>query len=362
MKVLMIIFISAFFFMVFGDSSPQVYTTPGWVRITPYFQNLKVKGDLIQEAEFSEQSNLFSIHYSLMGNWNIGLTGAQAQVNGDVPGLDGLADVQAYTNVRLPSLNMVFGLQLNFPSGKTELNRGEFESSFAISNPIFRFRVPSFGQGLNISPSIMWVYPVKETVVVGLGASYQYLGDYTSIENTGKYNPGDEILLTAGIDFRLTPTTRMSGDIIYTNFGKDQYENKEIYAAGDKILLSLQLKRYFGYHVLQLTGLYRSRAKNNLIVQDRQVKTIPNNFDTRLNYSMRLSGQIYLNILAEMLLYEQSEAEISDGYIFGGGLIPEFRLTDYFDIQLTGRYFLGEFQNNLSLTGYEAGLGLKLNF
>ena len=123
MKVLMIIFISAFFFMVFGDSPPQVYTTSGWVRITPYFQNLKVKGDLIQEAEFSEQSNLFSIHYSLMGNWNIGLTGAQAQVNGDVPGLDGLADVGLYQcPTTIPKYGIWFTAQ--FPQRKDRTKPG----------------------------------------------------------------------------------------------------------------------------------------------------------------------------------------------------------------------------------------------
>jgi hypothetical protein len=361
MKFLVIILISAFFFPAFGERTSQFFTIRGLINITPVYQSWEIEDNVGEKSKIREQSNLFSLRYPVQENWHIGFSGAQARVSGDVPGLRGLTDLQAYTNYHLSSRNIVLGLQVNFPTGKTKLKRGEFESSLAISHPIFRYRVPNFGQGLKVLPSILWVYPWKETVVVGLGASYHYSGKYTSIENSEYYNPGNEILLTAGIDFRISPTANLSGDFIYTIFGKDTYEGEEIFGAGDKAILNLRLRKYFGYNILYLTGLYRSRAKNDLLVQNRQIKTIPSNFDLQLQYLMRLSGKTHLSILAQGLRYGESETELSDGYILVAGLIPEFKVTDYFSIQLIGKYNTGEFQNNLSLTGFEIGMGLNLN-
>src|SRR4030042_3523372 len=109
------------------------------------------------------------------------------------------------------------------PTGRKKLSMDEFITSYQISLNQYNFAVPNFGQGFNLAPGISWARPLKANIVFGAGISYQYRGPFEPFAGmSGKYDPGDEILLTGGLDFRLTETSTFSTDMIWNSYGADR--------------------------------------------------------------------------------------------------------------------------------------------
>lgn len=102
------------------------------------------------------------------------LRGSQATASGDnIQTINGITDTQLSFSYHFEPVNLIFNLGLNLPSGKKRFTSEEFQTSSLISTNIFNFKVPGFGQGLNISPGLTWAFPVNE-----------------------KYSPGSERLLS----------------------------------------------------------------------------------------------------------------------------------------------------------------------
>jgi len=176
------------------------------------------------EAQFSEFTIPFSAYFPLNRNLSVDLRTHQAIADGDhLQKVSGMTDTQVSFNYYVESLNIVFNLGLNVPSGKKELTLAEFMTSLVLSSHYYNFSAPNFGQGLNITPGLTWARPIADNLVLGLGASYQYKGDFKPLKGmSDDYNPGDEVLLTGGLDVRLDETTSLSADLIYINYIADK--------------------------------------------------------------------------------------------------------------------------------------------
>jgi len=334
-----------------------------FIRVMPVYQRWKIAGD----SAFSELSIPVFIYLPVRYNWSISFSGSRAAVQGDnLTDLSGLTDMQLALSYHAESANLLLNLGLNLPSGKGELTLPQLTTSSVLSSNVFQFQVPNFGQGLNVSPSATWALPVRDNFVLGLGASYQYKGKFAPLTNSSlDYDPGDEALLTGGFDMRLSPTSTLTGDVIFTFYATDKINGREIFGAGNKLVANLQLRKYFGFDELWLLARYRSRAKNDLlaggVLSAENVKTNPDQMEFVGNYRRRFSRRFSTRFIAEGRFYQNTPA-FAGVKLFGAGLAPGLTLAENFQLLAQLQYQTGSFKTGASLSGLEAGLGLLVNF
>jgi hypothetical protein len=293
----------------------------------------------------------------------LGVSASRAVARGDsVATLSGFSDARLGLNYRgtLGQSSYVLSLGVNVPSGKDELTDAEFRTSYVLSQDYLRFQVPHFGQGFNLSPGLTLAFPLSDRLVVGAGMTYQVLGSYRPASSLlSDYDPGNELLLTGGLDYRLTPETSFSADLTYTLYGVDTLGEEEVFAAGNKVVLSAQLRRRTGFDEIWLFGRYRTRAKNEValagLLIEETAKTLPNQADLMGYYRFRLAPRVQLSLLAEARFVEATPFREA-ATIGGAGVAPAFALSDGMEVPLRLLYSFG------GLTGLEVACGLTLHF
>jgi len=335
----------------------------GFIRVSPLYQSWSDDGT----NQLSEMSMPIFVYVPLGENLSMSLRGSQASIRSDMsPELGGMTDTQINLSHYLESSKIVLHAGVNLPTGKKELTLEEFETSYLISLNRYNFQVHSFGQGLNVSPGLSWALPLSETVVFGLGASYQYRGPFKPFEKmTGRYDPGDEILLTGGLDFRLSETSTFSTDVIFTSFGIDKLNGDETFQSGHKIVVNTQLRMYFDYNELWLFGQYRSKDKNKIAIAgglDEEVeKTIPDQIELMGRYRMLLGKGFYASILAEGRFFNETKVfnKIS---IYGLGATLDIPVSTRMKMPVRFKYLTGNIKGGSNLSGIEVGVGLDWSF
>lgn len=293
-------------------------------------------------------------------NLRVSLLTSLATAGGDqLTALSGLNDAQlslSYTR-RISLGSLVFNLGVNAPTGKQTLSAGEFETMRRLSQDFYRFRVPSLGQGLNVSPGLTWAFPLNDDLMLGLGAAYQFRGSYTPRSGVeSSYDPGNEFLLTGGADLRLSPNTALSGDLTYTLYGDDEREGEPTYEVGNKLTATVQLLSTFGFNELRLVGRYRSRGKSTIPTVQEAQQTTPNAGLLLGSYRMQITERFYLQTQLAGRYYGETRAFPDPKTLAELTLAPELQLGS--SVRLSGRagYTVGSF------SGLEAGLGMDLQF
>ncbi|GMQ80759.1 MAG: hypothetical protein BMS9Abin05_0188 [Rhodothermia bacterium] len=286
---------------------------------------------------------------------------SQMSTTGDkMEDLSGLSDAQLILSYarRAGAGSVIISLGANLPTGKKDLTKEEFETAVLISQRAFDFQVPSLGQGFGLSPSVTWAVPVGANTAVGLGASYQVRGTYRPLDTlTGDYTPGNEILLTGGLDTRLNTESTLSLDVTHTIYASDQLREVDIFEAGSKTNVSAMYRYVRGFNELRLVGVYRKRAKSServdSVLVTQTIQTIPDQAIVRASYRMRLQSAVALTFLAEGRFFNKSKRYPKRSMI-DVGVVPSYPISP--QTSLVGRfvYTLG------TITGLEAGVGLEI--
>lgn len=311
---------------------------------------------------FGEVSMPIALRIPLGERASLSMRGAGAAAEGtNSTRVTGMTDVQAAVTYRLDVEDAVLLLSLgaNLPSGKRELTNEEFATAFKLSRNLFRFREPSFGQGFNVAPGFMVALPLNDRIAVGGGVSYQLKGAYRPLESfADDYDPGDELLLTAGVDVRLHQTTYLSSDVTYTRYGRDRLGDEEAFGPGDKVVFTTQFQHQWSVHEVWLLGRFRSRAPSEVPVDGMLVeeadKTIPDQFEAFGHLSFRF-GPATLRLRGEGRFFGATPTTDAQR-VLGIGLEPAFHLSSSVTIPLRTMYYGGDF------TGGELGLGMTLTF
>lgn len=323
---------------------------------------------LDDDYSFAEFSVPMEIYWPLSRENSLYLYTNYAGVSGEyVNDLSGITDTQIFWNYHLEDKNIVLNVGLGLPTGKSTLTADEFETSMLISQHYWNLNVPNFGQGFNLSPGITWARPMSDNVVAGLGMAFQIRSGFIPVEDTEEaYQPGNEFLLTGGLDMRLSPLSTASLDLVFTLYASDKYDNQEIYKSGNKIVTSAQYKRYFDYDILTLDFRFRSKSNNQMLNADgnlvsEDMKTTPNQIDLRGELRHRHNVQFYMTYGIEGRFYE--ELDVYPGMtLFGVILAPEYSMSKKTRLSGILKYWTGSFSNETSLSGLEAGAGITYLF
>lgn len=339
-----------------GDA--DVVSQRGSFSLMPVYQHWS-----LDSIKVSEASALVSFYQPISRQASISLRGAFASASGDVTSLSGATDMQLAGNYYVESANMMFSLGLGIPVGKKKLTADEFITSILLASNTFRFNVSQFGTGFNLSPGVVWALPVSDDIVLGLGATYQYRGPFQPLEDLGTFDPGDEISGTAGIDLRLSETSSISADIVYTHIGKDLLEGDEIYISGDKIFAAMQYKKYFEFNSLFVGATFRSKAKSEVALGKFLAPRLePDQVEILGAYTARFSDALSMQFSLEGRFFQETSIPFSGYNMVGAGLMPEFSVSESVTIPVRLKFTSGKGKSNGTITGFEAGLGVVLNY
>lgn len=131
---------------------------------------------------------------------------------------------------------LLFGLDLNLPTGKTEFKQEEL---VLIMDPDL-VPISSFGEGYNTNPTLT---AAKEwgDLVAGAGIGYLWRGKYDFSETVEDYNPGDIFNTSAEARYFFSPVWngRVFGNYVW--YGKDRVGGEDFYHEGDYYQLGMGL-------------------------------------------------------------------------------------------------------------------------
>jgi hypothetical protein len=332
------------------------------VSITPVFQSWSGNG---AGSKFSEFSTMLSAYTPLGRNASINLGGGWAASGGDPAKLSGLTDFQIGGNYYLESINTVFSLGINAPTGKKELPHDQFLTSILFSHPLFNMQVPVWGQGLNLNPGVSWVFPVNDNLVLGLAGAYQYRGKYKPLEGSGDYAPGGEISGSLGADYKLNEATSLSADLMVTVYGTDKYNGAEVFASGNSYWFNVQFRRFFRENELQVFAGYRSTSKGKtagvggLVAEAERLE--PGRFEALGQFKQVFNPRFSLTYLAEIRVYENTPEAFSGSKVVGVGIGAAYSLPSGVFFPALVKLDFGNLKGGGSITGIDARIGIGYN-
>jgi hypothetical protein len=357
--VLSLLFIST---EAFSQSDAYIIGQQASLSIAPLYQSWSLKND----KDFAELGSTVFLYYPVGREWSFSLRAAPASASGDVTSLGGFTDTQIGLAYHIEKPDIVFTARVGLPTGKKELTQDEFETSILLSNSIFNLQAPNFGQGLNVNPGVVWAFPVSEDVVLGLGATYQYRGKFKPLQGYGDYDPGDELLVTGGIDMRTAEATTLSCEIDFTTYGRDTFEGEEVFASGNRVVANVQFSKFFGGDELRLLVRYRARGENRIgvgkLLVPEAAKVEPNQLELGSSYNMGLSEFVGVKFLFEARFYENKGTTLSGAKLFGFGVNPEVKLASNLALPASFIFRTGTLNGDKTITGVEAGLGIRFLF
>jgi hypothetical protein len=279
--------------------------------------------------------------------------------------ISGLSDTQVSFNHQPGLNNLVLSLGINLPVGKREMPVLEFNTMAALSQNLFRFQTPVFGQGFGLSPGLTYAIPVSEKIVLGVGVAYQLKTAYKPVEKmTKSYKPGDEILVTGGVDVQLGEAESLSGDMLWVYYGADKVGGDEIFHVGNKIMLVLRYQKTFRRNALLISASYRSRAKNRVIFPDSTHATEqlqPNETEITGTYQWVVSDKVSWKCSAD-LRFLLKTGNIQPINLFEFGIGPEWSAASDILFPAYIKLAIGRFKGGKTLTGIGFGAGFVYRF
>ncbi|MAT39873.1 MAG: hypothetical protein CL946_09755 [Ectothiorhodospiraceae bacterium] len=338
-----------------------ILNQPGYVKIMPMYQSWNI--DWVNSTDMTLSSADVEFHYPVSEQLSATLRTAPLSTGGNFAESNGMTDTQIGLTYTFPKQHLLAVLGLNIPTGQTELPIDDFLTNLSLSNRIFEFNSPVMGQGFNVHPGLIWALPLSKSLVLGVGATYQYKGAYIPLDNGGEYDPGDEILGTVGLDYRLSETSVVSADVVYVHYGEDTYWGERVFEYGDRVSVNAQFRTSFGYNVLWLYARYRTKEESTIwpgtYVVQLADRVEPDNVNFTASYSMRFSPMFTLGVLGQVRMFEETTATISGVTLFGAGLNPEITIGRLLSIPILVKYEFGEEKEGYSISGLHAGAGVQ---
>jgi len=346
----------------------------GTVSIEPLYQRWNVRDSLT----VSQGSAAVEMVFPAGRNLQLTFRSAPYSSDGGGGALSGLSDAQLGAAYSLEAARLAFSLGVSLPTGRQELTLDEFRTSLDVSNRLFRFRSPQSGQGVKMQPAVLWAAPISRDAVAGLGAAYQYRAPYSPIKGLGEYDPGDEIILTAGVDYSTGEASSIGLDAVYSHYGNDKFGGMELFRYGDRLTLNGQYRTAFGKNTFRVSLQYRVKADSDLwptfdeysaaapppgspyagyVISVQEVQE-PDNMELAAYYGWTITKQTLLGFELHALYFVETDAPLSGVTLAGAALAPEFRI-GRLTVPVRIGFSAGTFSRGGSLTGIEAGAGIR---
>lgn len=156
------------------------------------------------------------------------------------PSLSSVIDTKvnlSYVVVDKLPVNILYGLDLNCPTGKTDFDEDDL---LIIRDPDL-VSIVDHGEGFNVNPHVSMTRDWADWGA-GLGAGFLWRGEYDYSGEYRSYDPGDIAYITGEIRYYLAEDglLRLYGD--YGSFSKDTLDDDDFYRESDFFLLGAETR------------------------------------------------------------------------------------------------------------------------
>jgi len=264
---------------------------------------------------------------------------------GDVK-LSGLSDTWIKATYLFPGEKFMINAGLGAPTGKTGLKVSEFMLSQMLSENLFQFRLPVYGQGFSAKIGAAIALPVNEKSVLGFGVNSITKNAYHPIEDKGvEFQPGGETSVFAGLDTKLGLKSRWSIDLVYTLYGKDRINNEDVYNSGSKLLVHSNLTASLGKGMVSASVCFRQRGKNEYwtgtVLEAESKNSNGNQLEVDVDWQFLKWPAGSLSLLGAGRLYSKNGYGEGEANVLGGGAGTAFRISSKTSLSLAVRYLSG---------------------
>ncbi|MGC9325708.1 MAG: hypothetical protein ACP5G0_13285 [Desulfomonilia bacterium] len=221
----------------------------------------------------------------------------------------------AYQIIDEFTFDILLGLGFNLPTGKTDLS----EDELVLVVPPDLFSITTYGEGLNINPTItlanQW-----DRWVAGVGIGYTWRGKYDYSETIEDYDPGDMITVTGevGHDFSSQWFGKLYGQFV--TYDTDTLDGDDFYEEGDVVLIGAGLRydRDIWDLAFSLNAIFRDKSK---VLQGTALPTEERNshgdeYVSRISYRYLRDDATMVRTSVEVLLLQENDyASTSPFYV-----------------------------------------------
>lgn len=149
----------------------------------------------------------------------------------------GLADTKLKAYGYTWDDRLAISVGVNLPTGITSLDDEQVAAVQAVSSNVLGFPMKNYGSGTELDLGVATGMDLARGVTIGGGASVLIKGSY-DLDPATTFEPGAEIALTAGADWRTTGAL-VSLDLLYRMYGDDQLDDAGSFADGDQFETTL---------------------------------------------------------------------------------------------------------------------------
>lgn len=268
-----------------------------------------------------------TIGTSFKNKANIQLLTGYAHTYADIDGTDGSGKVEgfldtklnlSYEHSQLLSLDWLFGLDFNLPTGKTGINEQD-QSGLWDSDLV---SVTRMGEGFNINPSISAAKNWNRWTA-GLAIGYAFRGEYDYSDRIHDYDPGDIFNLAGELGYEFSPQWHSRFFAEYANFGKDKIDGDNFAREGDFWLFGMRLyhiqNRWEAFATLQsiFRGKSRFRQGTTGNIGTEQRNSHGDEWIAKLLYRYHLNRQTSMTTQFQYLFIDQNDYDNSSSYYIG---------------------------------------------
>ena len=330
----------------------QSWKTEGGDKVSQFTVPISVIVPMDRQLTFSVGSNMASSSYD----------------NGSAStSFNGLTDTRIMAAYVGMDDHLLLTGGVTAPTGKTKLKSDEAVVAGNIGLYPFAFRVPSYGQGT--SANVAGSYAMEfGKFILGVGAGFVYKSGFVPYASGDqKYVPGSEISLNIGGENGLSMGSldgKISLDIAYTLYGKDKYDDKEVFKSGNKLNADLRLllnteKNHYMIYVRE-----RTKGKNELgygNLKEEEQNSNGNQIDVGGVGLFSMSDKMMLKGVLEGKFYSKNQSDVNGALIGGVGVGAIYMLTDQLTLDLLAKIMKGSLNNkeSVSITGTDIGLSIK---
>ncbi|MBN2602687.1 MAG: hypothetical protein JXA91_00965, partial [Candidatus Thermoplasmatota archaeon] len=221
MKILIILFLLIIPIICFAQNEYQTQELNHRIITTSFvIQNWKIDG---VDERIAEGTFPIDIIYPIHDNITVQFSHSPALSRFGETTLNGLSDTWLRSSYTFLDEKCAVSCGLGLPTGKTELTTEESKLDSLLSQNVFRFRLPVFGQGITANTGIAGAFPLSSKFAVGGGLNYVYRGKYKYRKDVSStLDIGDQFGCTVGLDYYFSSKIRTNLDVIYTYFLNDK--------------------------------------------------------------------------------------------------------------------------------------------
>ena len=292
------------------------------------------------------------------------------QTTGQKTGLTGAGDFRLQANQSLSDDHLILSFGLNIPSGKHKLDYNTDTTMLQIlSRNYLQFSMRRFGQGFGGNFLIGGAAMLGE-FRGGIGVLFEYTGEYHPYRGLGKYDPGNFVSLTAGLD-RKVNRSALYGDVTVTLYTSDRFEERKTFRQSPESLFRIGGRYQTGMYSGDVRFSYLWRGRNTQYDSDevieQQFQLFGNEFLAQLNLTRHFSDGWAVTPTSEIKIIDSNEGigtnELGSCHYVGIGAAVAKTFNNGPTLSAGTKYFVGSANSGaIALDGVQIFTGVTASF